>query len=414
QDTNGLQARITLLLGGMRRNIMVVGDDAQSIYSFRGALVSNIIEFPRHFPDCTIIKLERNYRSSSSILGAANSLMKHSREGFAKTLFTLRDEGEKTALVTCEDDEEQAMFVAARILELREQGISLNQMAVLFRSSFHAYQLELELKRRNIPYVKWGGFKFLESGHLKDVIAHMRVVQNPQDQVSWLRILLLIEGIGTQSATEIFNTIKNQLDPFDFSACKIRPKAKEGLINLGNFLKRALELANEKPSRILDLAAEYYFPIMKRHFDDYPRRMKDIDALAVICSRFTGLGEFLAEMALEPPRDASDSNLSGKDNDDEQLILSTIHSAKGLEWHSVFIIQALEGRFPSFTAIKAGENLEEERRLMYVAMTRAEENLAIVHPKTVWDPATGGLLFQPSRFIGEIGEENLEKWEISR
>ncbi len=414
QDTNGLQARITLLLGGTRRNIMVVGDDAQSIYSFRGALISNIIEFPRHFPDCSIIKLERNYRSSSNILGAANSLMKHSREGFAKTLFTLREEGEKTALVSCEDDEEQALFVAARILELREQGVSLNQMAVLFRSSFHAYQLELELKRRNIPYVKWGGFKFLESGHLKDIIAHMRVVQNPQDQVSWLRILLLIEGIGTQSATEIFNTIKNQTDPFDFSACKVRPKAKEGLIALKKFLRRALELASEKPSKILDLAAEYYFPIMKRHFDDYPRRMKDIDALAVICGRFSRLGEFLAEMALEPPRDASDNNLSGKDNDDEQLILSTIHSAKGLEWHSVFIIQALEGRFPSFNAIKAGENLEEERRLMYVAMTRAKQNLAIVHPKTVWDPSTGGLLFQPSRFIDEIGAENLEKWEISR
>ncbi|MEW6711400.1 MAG: ATP-dependent helicase, partial [Candidatus Riflebacteria bacterium] len=320
QDTNGLQARITLLLGGTRRNIMVVGDDAQSIYSFRGALISNIIEFPRHFPDCSIIKLERNYRSSSNILGAANSLMKHSSEGFAKTLFTLREEGEKTALVSCEDDEEQAMFVAARILELREQGVSLNQMAVLFRSSFHAYQLELELKRRNIPYVKWGGFKFLESGHLKDIIAHMRVVQNPQDQVSWLRILLLIEGIGTQSATEIFNTIKNQPDPFDFSACKARPKAREGLIALGKFLGRALELANEKPSKILDLAAEYYFPLMKRHFDDYPRRMKDIDALAVICGRFSRLGEFLAEMALEPPRDASDNNLSGKDNDDEQLI----------------------------------------------------------------------------------------------
>ncbi|MDN5279202.1 MAG: ATP-dependent helicase UvrD/PcrA [Clostridiales bacterium] len=414
QDTNGLQARITMLLGGNKKNIMVVGDDSQSIYSFRGARVRNIIEFPQQFDDCQIIKLERNYRSTSRILEAANSLMQHADEGFKKHLFTRREEGEKPAVVCCQDDQEQAMFVAARILELREQGVSLNDMAVLFRSSFHAYQLELELKRRNIPYVKWGGFKFLESGHLKDIIAHMRVVQNPYDQVSWLRILLLLEGIGTQTATEIFRKIKESDNPFELNEIKARPRAKEGLKRLSETLKNAAQLINEKPSRLLDLFAEYYFPILKKRFDDYPKRMKDIDALAMICQRFGDLSEFLSEIALEPPKDSSDNNMIVDSDDDEQLILSTIHSAKGLEWHSVFIIHALEGRFPSFNAFKSEEQLEEERRLMYVAMTRACENLAISYPGTMWDPVSGALLAKPSRFIDESGNDNLETWHISR
>jgi DNA helicase-2/ATP-dependent DNA helicase PcrA len=414
QDTNGLQARITLLLGGSRKNIMVVGDDAQSIYSFRGAQIRNILEFPAQFENCQIIRLERNYRSTANILNSANQLMTNAEEGFGKTLFTEREKGDKPALIKCQDDEEQSMFIAARILELREQGIPLKDIAVLFRSSFHAYQLELELKRRNIPYVKWGGFKFLESGHLKDILAHMRVIQNPYDQVSWLRILLLLEGVGTQTATELFAQIKTNKDPFDLSEAKVRGRARDGLATLGKVLQKARLLADEKPARLLDLFAEYYFPILKKNFDDYPRRIKDIDALAIICQKFGDLSEFLAEMALEPPRDSGDSNLVAREKDDEQLILSTIHSAKGLEWHSVFIIHTLEGRFPSFNAFKSNESLEEERRLMYVAMTRAEENLAISYPLTMWDPASGVLLARPSRFIEEIGDDNLETWEIVR
>lgn len=414
QDTNGLQARITLLLGGKNKNIMVVGDDAQSIYSFRGAQIRNILEFPDQFEDCQVIRLERNYRSTANILASANQLMTNAEEGFQKTLFTEREKGDRPALIKCQDDEEQAMFIAARILELREQGVPLKHIAVLFRSSFHAYQLELELKRRNIPYIKWGGFKFLESGHLKDILAHMRVVQNPYDQVSWLRILLLLEGVGTQTATDLFAQIKNNNDPFDLRDAKVRGRARDGLMALGAVLQKARTLADEKPARLLDLFAEYYFPILKKNFDDYPRRIKDIDALAVICQKFSDLSEFLAEMALEPPRDSGESNLVARDKDDEQLILSTIHSAKGLEWHSVFVIHALEGRFPSFNAFKSNESLEEERRLMYVAMTRAEENLAISYPQTMWDPASGALLARPSRFIEEIGDENLEAWEIIR
>jgi DNA helicase-2/ATP-dependent DNA helicase PcrA len=395
QDTNGLQAKITLQLGTDKKNIMVVGDDSQSIYSFRGARVRNILEFPEQFENCTVLKLERNYRSSKSILAPANNLMSHAKEGFNKKLYTNNSDGEKPAIICCEDEQEQAMFVAARILDLREQGIKLSDIAVLFRSGFHAYQLELELKRRNIPYIKWGGF-------------------NPLDQVSWLRILLLIEGIGTQTATGIFKTIKKQNSDFIPGNIKVRPKAKEGIEKLFKALKQAQKYLDSPPSKLLNFIVEYYFPILKKKFDDYPKRMKDIDALAVISQRFSNLEEFLTDLALEPPKDSVDSNVAGDDHDDEQLIISTIHSAKGLEWHSVFIIHALEGRFPSFNAMKTDSAIEEERRLMYVAMTRAKENLAISYPATIWDPVTGGILAQPSRFIDESGKENLEVWQISR
>ncbi|PKL43365.1 MAG: ATP-dependent helicase [Candidatus Riflebacteria bacterium HGW-Riflebacteria-1] len=414
QDTNGLQARITFLLAGEGRNVMVVGDDAQSIYSFRGARVANILEFPKVYPDCRIIRLEKNYRSTRQILDAANSLMESAEEGFKKNLTTDKTLGELPARVRCEDEQEQAMFVAARILELREQGVRLDNMAVLFRSSFHAYQLELELKRRNIPYVKWGGFKFLEAGHLKDIIAHLRVIQNPYDQVSWLRVLLLIEGIGTHSATDIFGHIRQAVNPYDLSAVKARAKALKGLQTLSRMLISASGQVSAPPARLLEMVADYYFPILKERFDDYPRRFKDIDQLAIIAGRFASLSDFLTDLALEPPKNSVDEALAAEQSEDESLVLSTIHSAKGLEWHSVFVIHALEGRFPSFNSLKSEADLEEERRLMYVAVTRAAENLTISYPSQIWDPATGSLLARPSRFIEEIRQELLETWQISR
>ena len=414
QDTNGVQARITFLLAGDKKNVMVVGDDAQSIYSFRGARVSNILEFPEVFPECRVVRLERNYRSTRQILDAANSLMEKAGEGFKKKLFTEKESGEPPACVRCEDEQEQAMFIAARVLELREQGIPLKNMAVLFRSSFHAYQLELELKRRNIPYVKWGGFKFLEAGHLKDVIAHLRIIQNPYDQVSWLRVLLLIEGIGTHSASEIFTHIRQAENPYDLSQVKARTKARSGLLKLGQMLTSASTLVNSTPARLLEIVSDYYFPILKERFDDYPRRFKDIDQLTIIAGRFATLSDFLTDLALEPPKDSVDEALASDQDDDENLILSTIHSAKGLEWHSVFVIHALEGRFPSFSSLKSESDLEEERRLMYVAITRAEENLALTYPSQIWDPATGTLLARKSRFIEEISPQLLENWQISR
>lgn len=414
QDTNAVQARITMLLGGQSENIMVVGDDSQSIYSFRGAQVQNILQFPQHFPNARILRLEQNYRSTSSILHAANTLMKSAKEGFSKKLYTLREKGELPALIACIDEQEQAAFVTSRILDLREQGVRLNDMAVLFRSGFHAYQLELELKKRNIPYVKWGGYKFLESTHLKDIIAHLRVVQNPSDKVSWLRILLLIEGIGTKSASNIFQAISTSADPYDLTSIKTRPRAEDGLKRLAKMLHNCGKHIDGQPSRLIDMIVEYYYPILKKSFDDYPRRLKDIDQLALLSQNFGQLADFLEELALEPPKDAVDGGLNAQETEDETLILSTIHSAKGLEWHSVFLIQAIEGRFPSFSSLGSDADLEEERRLMYVAMTRARENLGIAYPVQVWDHSSASLLFKPSRFIEEIGDDNLEKWQITR
>ncbi len=414
QDTNAMQARITMLLGGESHNIMVVGDDAQSIYSFRGARIKNIIDFPAAFANCRIIRLERNYRSTVAILDAANSLMENAGEGFKKRLFTERPHGELPARVRCEDEQEQAMFVAARVLELREQGVRLDEIAVLFRSSFHAYQLELELKRRNIPYVKWGGFKFLEAGHLKDIIAHLRVMQNPYDQVSWLRILLLIEGVGTHSATTIFEHLKKQADPFAPGELKVRPRAAEGLQSLFKMLAGSVRLGQVPPVRLLELVSDYYFPILKARYDDYPRRFKDIDQLALIAGKFETLADFLADLALDPPGNSVDDAMATESDDDEALVLSTIHSAKGLEWHSVFLISALEGRFPSFAALKSPADIEEERRLMYVALTRAGENLAVSYPSQLWDPASGTVLARSSRFLDEIKSDLLENWQISR
>lgn len=415
QDTNAVQARITLLLGGKSNNVMVVGDDAQSIYSFRGARVNNILEFPEAFENCRVIRLERNYRSTVAILDAANSLMENAAEGFKKRLFTQRPQGELPARVRCEDEQEQAMFVAARVLELREQGVKLDDMAVLFRSSFHAYQLELELKRRNIPYVKWGGFKFLEASHLKDIIAHLRIIQNPADQVSWLRALLLIEGVGTHSAGEIFTHLQQQPEPFDIGSLKVRPRAAEGLKALLQMLASASRQRDALPARLIEIVSDYYFPILRATYDDYPRRFKDIDQLALIAEKFTSLTGFLTDLALEPPRNSVDDTLAADtDDDDESLVLSTIHSAKGLEWHSVFIISTLEGRFPSFNAIKGAAEIEEERRLMYVAMTRACENLAISYPAQLWDSASGTVLAHPSRFVEEIKNDLLESWQLTR
>lgn len=413
QDTNELQAKITILLASVHNNVMVVGDDAQSIYSFRGAKVKNILNFPNEFDDCKIIKLEQNYRSYNAILKAANKLMESAKDGYKKNLFTEKEEGEKPARVKCFSEEEQSMFIASRILDLREEGVKLSDIAVLFRSGFHSYSLEMELQRRNIPYVKWGGLKFLEAAHLKDVLAHMRVLHNPKDQVSWMRILLLIEGIGIKSATNISREIAKLENCYDLTEIKVRPKAKSGLIKLSNALKKASEFVDRKPARIIEVIAEYYYVLAKKKYDNYPKRIKDIDQLSLISDRFDSLADFLADVVLEPPKDSVDGSLEADSDDEELLILSTIHSAKGLEWKHVFIIWALEGRFPSASSIKNSDGLEEERRLMYVAMTRAEKSLTISYPSQIWDPASMCLMSEPSRFLNEIGDDCLEKWEIS-
>lgn len=407
QDTNRLQAEIVRLLAHSHENVMAVGDDAQSIYSFRGATVRNILEFPRLFPGAKIIKLEENYRSTQPILDLSNQIIQHAKESYTKNLFTKREKGVKPILVEAESENYQSRFVAQRILQLRERDVPLDEIAVLFRSSFHSFDLELELSRRGIPFVKRGGFKFIETAHIKDVLAHLRIIANPQDAVSWHRVILLLEGIGPKSAEKIMTHVMNG----PHQAQQLRTYPSRGVI--GEDLKRLADLLDEvsgegiKPSEQIDAVNRYYLPILKRiHRDDLPKRQKDLEHFATITERYRSLDRLLSDMALEPPND-SVGDVLAVDREEGMLTLSTIHSAKGLEWHSVFIIWAVDGRFPSLYN-KKEEEFEEERRLMYVAATRAKENLFITYPINIFDRATGLVLSKPSRFLDDIPRKMLE------
>lgn len=407
QDTNRLQAEIVRLLAHSHENVMAVGDDAQSIYSFRGATVRNILEFPRLFPSTKIIKLEENYRSTQPILDLSNQIIQQAKESYTKNLFTRREKGLKPILVEAENENYQSRFVGQRILQLREQGIPLDEMAVLFRSSFHSFDLELELGRRGIPFVKRGGFKFIETTHIKDTLAHLRIIANPQDAVSWHRVILLLEGIGPKSSEKIMTHLMSGPN----QAQLLRDYPSRGVI--GDEIKRLAGLLDEvtvpnlKPAEQVDAVVRYYLPILKRtHRDDLPKRQKDLEHFTTITERYRSLDRLLSDMALEPPND-SVGDVLAIEREEGMLTLSTIHSAKGLEWHSVFIIWAVDGRFPSLYN-KKDEEFEEERRLMYVAATRAKENLFITYPINIFDRATGMVLSKPSRFLDGIPRKMLE------
>ncbi len=411
QDTNRLQARITFLLGCAHRNVLVVGDDAQSIYSFRGADFRNIHEFPALFEGCRIVRLEENYRSVNSILDASNALMEKAQVRFEKRLFSNRGAGEKPALVPCRDESEQSCFIAQRILELREEGYRLSEIAVLFRSSFHAYGLEIELKKRGIPYVKWGGFKFLEAAHIKDILAFFRVLQNPRDFISWSRVLAMLEGIGPKSVARFYEAMQKLETPFELEKLEASDRQKTGLVRLGLMLRRA-DKVRDDIAALYALVTDFYLPILKARYDDHPKRVRDLDQLSLQCSRFPTLSEMLAEFALEPPSASIDDMLATDNDDEDRLVLSTIHSAKGLEWRAVFLIWAVEGRFPSFNALESAEAVEEERRLFYVAMTRARDLLTIAYPVYGYDRVSGMILSRPSRFLSDIPEAAFERWEL--
>jgi len=408
QDTNRLQAEIIRLLARAHDNVMAVGDDAQSIYSFRGATVRNILEFPSLFPGTKIIKLEENYRSTQPILNLSNEIILQAKESYTKNLFTRREQGVRPVLVEAESEHYQSRFVAQKILELREQEVPLTDIAVLFRSSFHSFDLELELSRRSIPFVKRGGFKFIETTHIKDALAHLRIIANPQDAVSWHRVILLLEGVGAKSAEKILAYILEGPN----QAQRLAEYPTRGVV--GGELKKLADLLQEvtvpglKPAEQVDRVVRYYLPILKRtHRDDLPKRQKDLEHFTVITERYRSLDRLLADMALEPPNNSVGDVLATEREEEGLLTLSTIHSAKGLEWHSVFIIWAVDGRFPSLYN-KDEEELEEERRLMYVAATRAKENLFITYPINIFDRATGMVLSKPSRFLDGISRRILE------
>ena len=408
QDTNVLQAAIVRRLAASHENVMVVGDDAQSIYAFRGANFRNIMDFPRLFPAARIITLDQNYRSTQPILDLANAIINRAREKYTKNLFTSRGDGERPALVRALNEPEQSRFVAQRILELREEGVALSEIAVLFRSSFHSFDLELELGRRDIPFVKRGGFRFIETAHVKDVLAHLRVVANPQDTVSWHRILVLLEGVGPKSSQEILAQLAGAAVPWERLAVATLPNRVTADVRRLAYLLGEIAAAST-PGEQLARVLEHYGPILRRiHPDDYPKRERDLEHFATIAERYRGTRALLADMALEPPTDSVGGVLAAGSEDEEMLTLSTIHSAKGLEWHSVFVLWAADGRFPSMYNVHDDDEIEEERRLMYVAVTRAKDRLYLTYPMEIYDRGVGVVLGKPSRFIEDVSEELLE------
>jgi DNA helicase-2/ATP-dependent DNA helicase PcrA len=403
QDTNRIQADIVSLLATPRNNVMVVGDDAQSIYAFRGANFKNIIEFPNRFPGTRIIKLEENYRSLQPILDVSNALIAPAAEKYSKCLFTRRGGGNLPALVATAGEHAQSRFIVREIAQLRSQGLPLKHMAILFRASFHSFDLELELSRAGFPFIKVGGFKFSESAHIKDVIAHMKIMAAPRDRLSWYRVLLLVNKIGPQSAQRIFEAVLAEgKGAIGLGTARLKSKGNPAL----DRLKALIAAMDAEP---LDAVAQqgmlvlkYYLPILQEQYDDHPRRARDIEQLITIMERYAHLDDFLADMALEPPNTAIGEELVANVIEEDRLTLSTIHSAKGLEWDTVFIIWALDGRFPSFQSLEKPDALEEERRLLYVAATRAQHHLFITYPQEIYDRATQSVLYEPSRFLESV------------
>ncbi len=412
QDTNKIQAKIVQSLASTHHNVMAVGDEAQSVYSFRGAHYRNIIEFPDQFPGTRIIKLEENYRSVQPILDLTNSIIKQAQDSFQKHLFTEKKGGELPALISASNEHQQSQFIAQRILELREEGIDLSDIAVLFRSSYHSFDLELELNKCNIPFVKVGGFKFIEAAHIKDILAYLRVLVNPLDTISWTRMLTLIEKIGPKTSSKIIQQLQQEVegdcDPFSYLAgYPGKAKYAPALQRLGGILESIRPLL---PFEQVQNLLEYYLPIMREKYDRIQKREQDIEQLGRITERFDKLQDFLAEVTLEPPNKSVDGMMDTS-TEDEHLVLSTIHSAKGLEWNSVFVIWLLDGRFPSMYAANDNESLQEELRLLYVATTRAMTNLYLTYP-VYYDTRAGMFFSQPSRFLDNIPEACLERWSL--
>ncbi len=413
QDTNKLQAEIVKLLGGTSRNIMVVGDDSQSIYSFRGANFKNIIDFPKDFPDAKIITIEENYRSTQAILNFTNQIIASMIEKYPKRLYTKNEYGELPSIIAAQNTTLESKFVVDKILELREEGISLLDMAVLFRSGYISYDLEIELNKAGIPYRKFGGIKFIETAHIKDLISFLRILNNPIDKISWFRILQLLSGIGPKKARALTDEIEEAVNnkKFNFNTFLKDKSMPDSVYELFRILNEASG-KSLSPSEKLNIILPFYEPILREKYDDFQKRLKDLEIFQAIADRYRSLNSFLDDLALEPPTQ-SVYDIESPGSEDEFLTLSTIHSAKGLEWHSVFVIGVVEGFFPNTRASDTFEDLEEERRLLYVACTRAKRNLFISYPLVMFSRIDGVTYSKKSRFIAPIDQEYYEEWVIN-
>ncbi|MGA7615725.1 MAG: ATP-dependent helicase [Thermoanaerobaculia bacterium] len=463
QDTNRLQAEIIDSMAAHHRNVMVVGDDAQSIYSFRGASFENIITFPQRFPDARVFKLETNYRSSPQILSLANAAIAHNRFQFPKQLHAVRGSGPDPAMVGVDDVYEQASFVAQRILELRDEGESLDEIAILYRSHYQSLELQMELSRRMIPYEIRSGVRFFEQAHIKDVLGYLKIITNPTDELSWKRTLKLYPKIGTRTASEIWSELSRSRDPLGtFLAGRIQIRSRgagESVRSLRHTLETlSRDAMKRSPSEAIRLIlTEGYGDYVRAKFPNSDARLDDLEQLSNYALRYDDVDAFLNELALSNP-------LSGEDvaalaSEDERVILSSVHQAKGLEWRTVFVIWLADGRFPSVRAMRGtgaiirirknappipevpveklltgnaeggdepvyatvdrGEEIElsipgeeEERRLFYVALTRAMNEVYLVYPVMARDRMQMDVLMEPSRFVRELPGDLYEKWVI--
>ncbi len=420
QDTNRLQSSILLALKPDGRGLTVVGDDAQSIYSFRAATVRNILDFPAAFvPPAEVITLDQNYRSTSAILSAANAVIDLAAERFTKNLWTDRATGSAPQLVHVRDEADQARFIAERVLENREGGSTLKQQAVLFRASHHSGPLEIELTRRNIPFVKFGGLKFLDSAHIKDLLALLRFVENPRDKVSGFRVLQLLPGVGPTSAQRVLEHVAQASMPLE--ALENAPAPPRAGDDWSSFVAAVGELRAGTagwPAEI-ERARRWYEPHLERIHEDASTRQADLVQLEQIASGYPSRERFLTELTLDPP-DATSDQAGVPHLDEDYLILSTIHSAKGQEWKSVFVMNTVDGCIPIDLGAGARDEIEEERRLLYVAMTRAKDDLHLVVPQrffTHGQSATGDrhVYANRTRFIPNalLGQFERTAWPIA-
>jgi DNA helicase-2/ATP-dependent DNA helicase PcrA len=443
QDTNKLQAELVDAMASVKRNVMVVGDDAQSIYSFRGASFENILTFPLRFPDTTIHKLETNYRSTRQILDLANASIARNRYQFQKELRAVRGDGPEPAVVGVDDVFEQATFIAQRILELRDEGEKLSDIAVLYRSHYQSLELQMELTRRLIPYEIRSGVRFFEQAHIKDVLAYLKIVTNPRDELSWKRVLKLYPKVGEKTAAEVWAKIGATPNPLERFLRGLTDVGGRGTSGSLESLRKVLNLI--APESMQHNPSESIRVIVERGYADYARsrfanaqaRLDDLEQLSQYALRYEDVNTFLEEVALANPLAGEDVAVVGAE--DEKIVLSSVHQAKGLEWRAVFVIWLADGRFPSQRALRVPGGIvhvpdqnqfalmiqnevdsneivipgeEEERRLFYVAVTRAQQELYLVFPVMARDRGGMDVLMEPSRFVRELPGELYEKWVI--
>lgn len=417
QDTNFLQSEIIRNLVGERRNVLVVGDDAQAIYSFRGATIKNILDFPKVYPDAKIFRLETNYRSTPQILELANDSISKNRDQFPKHLRSVKPAFERPVVVQPRDLSAQAAFVVQRILELRDEGVELSRMAVLFRAHYQAAELEMELVKRDIPYVVRGGVRFFEQAHIKDALSFLKVAVNPLDEISWLRALALQPGIGIGYADRLFKEFIDSKGTLEQVAgpkfgTVLPERARHGLKKFKKILKPLLDEEIKKApedalSSVLENGYEEY---VLAHFENGKDRVDDLKELVNFAHGYRSVKSFLTDVTLR--ESFKGETLDGAPSHDEFLVLSTIHQAKGLEWNAVFVIGLCENQFPHPKSFEDPVELEEERRLFYVAVTRAEGRLYLIHPLTRYDHQMGTVIARRSLFLEELSEDLYDVWEL--